>query len=198
MTMVASSEGARTRLKVGSVLQRAGQTAVGVGAAGLALGVLAWVVLAIAGAAAQARFVAQDAMPALLILAAAGQIVATIGRDRVDQAELLLGGLTIRIDDHGVGWSAPIPGSLTWEQVRFVVLARGRLWVGGPRAESVPDEQRPEWITYLRRVLRLDRFALDAPLAAFDRSRAEIARAIREASAGRFPHPDPGETHGRV
>jgi hypothetical protein len=137
-------------------------------------------------------------MPALLMVAGAGSLVAAVGRDRIQQAELLLRGLEVRIDDSGVGWNAPVRRSLAWEQIRFVVLGRSRLWVGGPEARRVPNQKKPEWISYLRRVMRWDRFALDAPLDALDHSRVEIEWAIREASQGRFPSGKSGGDNGGV
>ncbi|WP_162907696.1 hypothetical protein [Allorhizocola rhizosphaerae] len=143
-------------------------------------------VLVIAGSP-YAGSLAREVMPSVMVAVCAGQILALVGWERAEQAEMLLLGLTVRIDGDGIRWSAPSPRSLPWEQIRFVVLARSRLWVGGPDASPAPDADRPDWVNYLHRLVRPHAFALDVPLDVLDQSRAELARAIREASEGRFP-----------
>ena len=183
-TLIVNTDGASARLRTGSVLKRLGETVTGAAALGLAAAAIAWVVLAAAvGRAGPARFVGVHVMPVLLGLVAVGYFVAAVGRERIREAEPLM----LRIDENGLAWTGQAPRSLPWEQIRFVVLGRARLWVGGPEAQRVPRKENPEWANYLHRVLSSDRLALDAPLHALDHPRAEIERAIRAASRGRFP-----------
>jgi hypothetical protein len=190
VTILADPSGASARLMVGRIMRVTGRAMVGgfavvLGAAGLVV-----VVLLVVNQPA-AEFVAMSVMPVSGFALGVGQLLALTGRDLVTQAEILIG-LTIRIDDVGIGWTGPRSGTSIWDDLEHVVFTasrpgsrRMRLVAAGAAAASNPYELVP--VGQMRRAFRPDRYLLDVPIDRLDRPAEQLFQLVQLASAGRFP-----------